>query len=954
MRKVDSSEWFSSSPILPVQLPKTMAPVHLLALLEQAANREEQTGIQAYSLGCLDRPPRRLTYRELLRLARDNAPKIRLMSAAAPRKICLLHFDDHLDNVEFLWSVLAAGFVPAISPPLTNDAEQRRRHLLHLQKLLHNPVIITREHLLPEFATLKGDVNILTAEEIHAYGGRDSASDEISIEPSGTDLAVLMLTSGSTGNAKAVTLSHSQILHAINGKSTFHDTGHKDTFLNWIGLDHVANLTEIHLHAMGLAAEQVHVAAADLVANPLAFIQLIGRHGAAYTFAPNFFLASLRKALEKPESQHTLQDLDISSLRALISGGEANVTETCSAVVRLLKPFGAPSNVIRPGFGMTETCAGSIYNLECPAYDVASGTEFTSLGTSIPGLTLRITRDDQTVAKPNEIGDLQVSGPVVFNEYFNNTEATAAAFTEDGWFITGDKAYLDTSGKLHLSGRAKDVIIINGVKHLPHELESAIEDAGIQGVVPSYTAVFPHRPQGSDTEVICVVYLPSYEELDVAARLFVRQKISEVAIRQTGARPYCILPLDKAALPKTTLGKLSRPKLRTAYESGVFAAYKATDDSLIRGWQEAHGQKPATEGQQVLFRILSDILEVPENALGIDTSLFELGISSVELLRLKSAIEKSLKLPTPVAITTFMAHPTIRSLALALQHEKPKEYNPAVILRPASDANTDARPLWLIHPGVGEVLIFLHLAKHIGDRPVYALRSRGFDGEPFFRTLQECVLTYHTTIKRLQPQGPYAIAGYSYGGTLAFEIAKFFESAGDEVKFLGIIDQPPHIKARMRHSDWTNVVLRLSCFLNIIDDAYAASAYADLCKLSHSEVLEHILARTTPAHLDTMAMDQAKLSRWADLALNNHAIAREYEPIGMVKNLDVFFANTPDKFYAQSPEEMMERHMGKWRVHGGKGVGFYMVEGNHDDMLRPEHAQGFWKVMGRVLRERGV
>ena len=725
-----------------------MAHVHLLELLEQAANREEQTGIQAYSLGCLDLSPKRLMYRDLLRLARDNAPKIRLMSAAAPRKICLLHFDDHLDNIEFLWSVLAAGFVPAMSPPLTNDDEQRRKHLLHLQKLLHNPVIITREHLLPESATLKADVKILTAEQIQAYVGRDSASNEIAIEPSGDDLAILMLTSGSTGNTKAVTLRHTQILQAISGKSTFHGTNDNNTFLNWIGLDHVANLTEIHLHAVGLAAEQVHVAAADLVANPLAFIQLIGRHSAAYTFAPNFFLAGLRKALEKPESQPQLHDLDLSSLRALISGGEANVTETYSAVTQLLKPFGAASDVIRPGFGMTETCAGSIYNLECPVYDITSRTEFTSLGTSIPGLRLRIARDDQTVAKPNEIGDLQVSVPVVFDEYFNNAEATAAAFTEDGWFVTGDRAYLDTSGKLHLSGRAKDVIIINRVKHLPHELESAIEDAGIQGVVPSYTAVFPHRPQGSDTEVICVVYLPSYEELDVAARLSVRQKVSEIAITQTGARPYCILPLNKAALPKTTLWKLSRPKLRIAYESGLFAAYQATDDSLIRSWQEANGQKPATDGEHILFRIFSEVLEIPGNALDIDTSLFELGISSVELLRLKSAIETSL-LCIPVAITTFMAYPTIRSLALALQHEKPMEYNPAVTLRPASDVYTNANPLWLIHPGVGEVLIFLHLAKYIVDRPVYALRSRGFDGEPFFDTMQECISTYHATIKRL-------------------------------------------------------------------------------------------------------------------------------------------------------------------------------------------------------------
>ena len=70
--------------------------------------------------------------------------------------------------------------------------------------------------------------------------------------------------------------------------------------------------------------------------------------------------------------------------------------------------------------------------------------------------------------------------------------------------------------------------------------------------------------------------------------------------------------------------------------------------------------------------------------------------------------------------------------------------------------------------------------------------------------------------------------------------------------------------------------------------------------------------------------------------------------------MDVFFAKTPDKFYVQSPEEMLEKHVGKWRDHAREGPGFYPVEGNHNDMLRPEHAQEFWKVMSRVLRKRGV
>jgi acyl-CoA synthetase (AMP-forming)/AMP-acid ligase II len=107
-----------------------------------------------------------------------------------------------------------------------------------------------------------------------------------------------MLTSGSTGNPKAVCLRHGQIISSLVGKATYHQTGHNDVFLNWIGMDHVANLTEIHLHAIALGAEQIHVPAVDLLANPLLFLDLIDRHRVSYSFAPNFFLASVKKALE--------------------------------------------------------------------------------------------------------------------------------------------------------------------------------------------------------------------------------------------------------------------------------------------------------------------------------------------------------------------------------------------------------------------------------------------------------------------------------------------------------------------------------------------------------------------------------------------------------------------------------------------------------------------------------
>ncbi len=600
---------------------------------------------------------------------------------------------------------------------------------------------------------------------------------------------------------------------------------------------------------------------------------------------------------------------------------------------------------------MTETCAGSIYSKKCPRYDLARGTEFTSLGSPIPGLEIRITREDHTLAAVNEIGSLEISGAVVFKEYYNNTTATALAFTSDGWFITRDKAYLDIAGQLNLSGRAKESIIINGVKHFPHEIESAIEDAAIDGIAPAYTAIFPHRPQGSPTEVICVVYLPTYNRDDVAARVAVRRSVSEITVRQTGARPFRIIPLSKEVLPKSTLGKLSRSKIRAAFDSGAFSNYEEFDDILVRSWQRSHRQKPSTETEKILFDVFVKVLEMPEIDIGIDTSLFEMGVSSIEILRLKTAIERALQLQTEITITAIMANPDIRSLATALTtHHASETYNPAIALQTTGQCT----PLWLIHPGVGEILIFLHLAKHINDRPVYALRSRGFDGEPYFQSIQECVSTYYETMKKLQPKGPYALLGYSYGGTLAFELAKVFEAAGDEVKLLGVIDQPPNIKMRVRHSNWTNVVLTLAKFLNIIDDEHATEIYPSLCKLSNDAALDHILSYTTPAHLRAVATDIQKLSNWAALALNNHAIARDYEPSGKVQRLDVFYATNPDGFYAGSADEMLENHIGKWKSFVETTPKFHQVAGTHNDMIRPVHVAGFHKTLSEVLKARNL
>ena len=463
-------------------------PPNLYAVLEDAAS--SRSSLLVYPPGDTQ-TPRQLAYSELLVSAKHKARLLHNFAAAVDKPIVLLHFDNHLDTIEWFWATVVAGFLPAISTPLVNDLGIRKKHLLHLSSTLRDPLILTTSHLKPQFLGIE-QLRLHAIEDLqieynlrngvyHPFDYSTKADEREKLfrgayaEPG--DLAVLMLTSGSTGYSKAVCLRHGQVIKAIRGKAKYHGNSGETVFLNWIGFDHVANLTEIHLHAMFLHANQVHVHAPDLLVQPSMFVNLLSKHRVGYTFAPNFFLAALRKSLQTPAGSKLCDGADLSSLRAVISGGEASVVETCDAVTKLLGSYGVEGDVIRPGFGMTETCAGSIYGKSCPSYELGRGLEFGCLGSCIPGIHMRVMLDNGSVAGCGEAGNLQVHGSIVFERYYNNPEATASAFTDDGWFITGDQAYIDDAGNLNLSGRAKESIIINGVQYYPHQKESALEEA---------------------------------------------------------------------------------------------------------------------------------------------------------------------------------------------------------------------------------------------------------------------------------------------------------------------------------------------------------------------------------------------------------------------------------------------------------------------------------------------
>lgn len=941
-------------------------------LLEKAVYSSPQRGIDIYAPGRTGESLH-ISYRDLFHKALQNGDAIRAIPGIRAESVILLHFDNHLDGLVWFWSVVCAGYVPALSPPFVNNLEQHRKHLTHLKRLLNDPIILTTDKFVPYIRENCDGMRIesINTPQFSCVQRSTGYSNLVSRGPGNQDpkkVAVLMLTSGSSGFAKAVCLRNSQIIAAIRGKIACHKTTSDDVFFNWINVDHVANLVEVHLHALYLNARQIHAHAADLIPSPLKFLSLIDEHRISFSFAPNFFLANLARILQGSCEIPTIHGArpDLSCLKCITSGGEALVVKTCITLASALEVYGAPKNTFVPGFGMTETCAGCIHNNNFPEYDVQHDLQFAALGVCHADIEMRVvTRDDATgsmvAAQPGVVGQLHLRGRKVFSEYYNDEKSTQAAFSTDGWFITGDLALIDDSGMLHLAGREDNAVNINGVKHNITDLQTALDMANLPGVVPSYTVVFGHRPPYHDTEVVSVVYIPSFAPEDGPARFAASNAIETTVLLQCSAKPYRVIPLSKENLQKTSLGKLSPARIRKMFDAGDFSEQEELNAKLLNEYfaslsdidsEEVDGIE-ATQTEASIRQALSETMDVPSTDLRLDMGVLQMGVNSMQLIQFKKRVQELLCIDD-IPIITILTKPTIRQLASAIDErvtKTSKKYDPVVVMNAAGSAT----PLWLIHPGAGEVLVYLNLAKYFAEeRPVYAIRARGFDGEPFFDSVDECIGTYTNAVRRVQPEGPYCILGYSFGSMFAFEIAKRLRADGSEISFLGILNLPPHIKQRIRQLNMITAVLTLALFLDLVKDDDPETFMPNMEKMTYDDVLDEILENRAPkGRMKELALDRAKLLRWAEVSNALHEMAWNYEPTGMVYCIDVFVAH-PLKAVASNREDWFAQQVSRWVYFSKSLPRFHEADGEHFSMISAEHVHSFQEKLKAAMKARGA
>jgi len=283
------------------------------------------------------------------------------------------------------------------------------------------------------------------------------------------------------------------------------------------------------------------------------------------------------------------------------------------------------------------------------APDDPDSVSFIKVGRAIRDVQIRITDDTDSPLAEGLVGNIQAKGGSITRGLYNNPVAQAEILTDDDWLRTGDVGVL-IEGELVITGRSKDIIIVNGQNYYPHDIEETV--AQLEQWDLGKVVVCGAKPPDSQLEQIVVFLL--YRQ-DIAAFSKIVQEVKAVVGEHIGIDVDHVLPV--ARIPKTTSGKVQRAHLARDFEDGEFDDIK----------DELHRLSGATTGldsaEDPLVTALVAICKEfsRDRLIGADENLFETGVSSLTLTEIMLAVDE--KYPGQVDINDLFDYPTIRELA---------------------------------------------------------------------------------------------------------------------------------------------------------------------------------------------------------------------------------------------------------------------------------------------------
>ena len=835
----------------------------------------------------------RLSYRELDRLAERMSRRLR-SRGVGPDVLVGLGAELSPGMVVGLLGILKAGgaYVPL-------DPAYPRERLAFMVRDTGMPILLVGPHwreILPEFEGRM--ISPDDAREAQETGPGD---------PTGSgatpgNLAYVIYTSGSTGQPKGVMISHQGVVNYLTWCQEFYRVGSGSGAP--VHSSPAFDLTVTSLLAPLLAGRTVTLlpegveglAAALAGGEPFSLIKITPAH-----------LDVLKQLVPSGSA---------GSAGAMVIGGEA----LHGASLAYWREH-APATRFINEYGPTETVVGCCVH-EVAAAEPSSGP--VPIGRPIDNVEMHVLDPWGQPSPAGVPGELHIGGAGLARGYLGRPDLTAERFVPDPWsgrpgarlYRTGDLASWRPDGCLEFRGRTDHQIKIRGFRIELGEIEVVL---GQHPAVREAT-VLAREDSSGDRRLVAYVTPRGAEPAVEELVSFLRERLPEHMV------PSAFVLLE--ALPLTSNGKVDR------------GALPAPERARSSADGENLGPRDGIELE--LVRIWEDLLGVAP--IGVTDDFFELGGHSLLAVRLLANIQRRFgqRLSRDLSLAVLFQGATIEGLARVLRREgRAVSHSSLIPLRPTGSG----RPFFVVHPVGGNVFCYLDLSRRLGSRPVYGLQSLGWSNGAAPERIEGMASLYVEEMRKAQPEGPYLLGGWSFGGVVAFEMARQLEEAGQEVSLLALIDSfAPQGAGASPELDEMAGLLLMARDLEGLTGRPLNVSLEGLRSIGLEGGALSVLERARAQGSLPPDADVEHLHRLAQVYQRNLLSLRHYLPREYAGSITLFRAEPRNGHGERNPAD-------GWTRLAARGVAVHPIPGDHYTAMRAPHVDGLARALQACLDE---
>lgn len=544
----------------------------------------------------------------------------------------VIQIEDNRQFIVIFWACILGKIIPVpLAPGAQADQKQK---VFQVWKYLNNAYITCEPQHLKSLESIAGDsFDVVNRRFIDCNELMQSELEGNAAHIDAGDIAYIQFSSGSTGDPKGVCLTHDNLDSNIHDIIRSLEITNDDVLLSWMPLSHDMGIIGFHLTGICKAIDAVSMPTSLFVRRPLLWMEQTSAQRASVLYSPNFGLQYFLSALKKSEQV----DWDLSCVRILVNGAEPISPELCDEFSNALQPYGLRENSIVTAYGLAEASvevccmkpgsAVSSYSFHRRHLNVGDevveldglapeAAHFVHVGSAISDCNIRICDANDNALAENVVGHIQISGRNVTGGYYNNRAATEKVFTKDKWLRTGDLGLM-INGKLVVTGRLKNIIIINGQNYYPHDVERLIINAGITETGKVVACSSQGRIDGGEQVMIFILYKGEQQAFTA-----IEQQVRDVLLKGMGIYAEYVVPVTK--IPKTTSGKVRHFQLVEQFVNGQLLQNKNNEK-----------QAASTEIEAIVVSIASELLGITTD---VKTNLSDAGMNSLLAMRMSAKI----------------------------------------------------------------------------------------------------------------------------------------------------------------------------------------------------------------------------------------------------------------------------------------------------------------------------